>query len=83
MTTLTIQYDSRNSLLKQLVEVLLTAGAQVVESPKTKAISEKNEVLEGYQRLFGKRKGNKYTDNEVFVYNSQRNLAKILEKYED
>ena len=82
MTTLTLQYDARNPLMKHLVDAMLIAGAQVVSTPKN-TITKKNETLEGYQRMFGKRKNNKYTDNEIFVYNSQRNLAKILEKYAD
>jgi len=80
MTTLTIQYDARNSLLKQLVEVLLTAGAKVVE-PKGKNVSEKDEVLKAYQTMFGKRKGNKYTDNEIFIFNSKLNAAQTVAKY--
>jgi hypothetical protein len=82
MTTITLKYDARSSLMKHLVDAMLIAGAQVVEMPK-KTIVTKNETLEGYQKMFGKRKNNKYTDNEIFVYNSQRNLSKILEKYAD
>ena len=82
MTTVTLQYDARSSLMKQLLDVFLTAGAKLVE-PKAKVSSKKDETLEGYQKLFGKREGNQYTDNEIFVYNSQRHIAPILEKYAD
>ena len=82
MATITFTYDAHNSLIKQLIDVMLTAGAKIVESQE-KNVSEKDEVLVAYQKMFGKRKNNKYTDNEIFVFNSQRNLAKILERYED
>ncbi|MDR2234193.1 MAG: hypothetical protein LBE56_13860 [Tannerella sp.] len=49
----------------------------------TNQFPQKEEALDIYQKMFGKRKKNKYTDNEIFVYNAQRNLAKIMERYED
>jgi hypothetical protein len=61
---------------------MLAAGANIVENQE-KAASEKDEVLAAYQKMFGKRKNNKYTDNEIFVFNAQRNLAKILARNED
>jgi len=82
MATITLTYDARNSQIRQLIDVMLTAGAKIVENQE-KMTSEKDEVLVEYQKMFGKRKNNKYTENEIFVYNSQRNLAKILERYED
>jgi len=80
MTTITLQYDGRNSIFSYLVGAFLQAGAKLIEK---KEVHPQNEVLEGYQKLFGKRRNNKYTDNEVFVYNSQQFLAPILEKYAD
>jgi hypothetical protein len=82
MATVTLTYDARNTLIRQLIDVMLTAGAKIVGTQE-KTTSEKGEILTEYQRMFGKRKNNKYTYNEIFVYNSQRNLAKILEHYED
>ena len=82
MATLTLSYDARSLLMNKLIEAILTAGAKIVE-PQAKVVSEKDKVLAAYQKMFGKRNNNKYTDNEIFVFNSQRSLAQILERYED
>jgi len=82
MATITLKYNARNVLIRQMIENILRSGAKIVE-PKKEITSEKDEVLKAYQKMFGIRKDNKYTDNEIFVYNSQRNLVQILERYED
>ena len=82
MATITLTYNARNTLIKQLIGAMLTAGAKIVGN-KEKTAPEGDKILSEYQKLFGKREDNKYTDNEIFVYNSQRNLAQILERYED
>jgi hypothetical protein len=82
MATITLNYNARNSQINKLIEAILTAGAKIAEPQKTVSI-EKNETLKAYQKMFGKRKDNKYTDNEIFVFNSMRNVAPILERYED
>ena len=83
MATLTLQYDARNSLLNTLVNAMLQAGAKVVEPKKEKILSGNEDVLSAYEKMFGKRKDNKYTDNEIFVFNSMRNIQPILERHED
>jgi len=81
MQTLTLQYDANIVLIKSILNSAILAGAKVV-TPENDAEGSSN-VLTAYQRIFGQRKGNKYTDNEVFVFNSLLNTQKILEKYED
>ena len=86
MATLTLNYNSRNGLAIRTIEYILSLGVfkteKTVES-KNEVTTKKDELLKAYQKMFGKRKDNKYTDNEIFVFNSQRNLAQILEHYED
>jgi len=82
MATITLKYNARNAYINQMIKTILRSGAKLVE-PKKENISEQDEVLKAYQKMFGIRKNNEYTDNEIFVYNSQRNLAQILERYED
>ena len=81
MQTLTLQYDASNALIKSILKSAILAGAKVVEPEKK--VQGSSDVLAAYQRIFGQRKDNKYTDNEVFVFNSLLNTQKILEKYED
>ena len=81
MQTLTLQYDTNNALIKSILNSAVLAGAKIVE-PK-KEVQGDADVLTAYQRLLGKRKSNKYTDNEIFIFNSMLNAQKILEKYED
>ena len=76
MATLTLKYNPRNSQINSLIEAIVSAGAQIVDTKET-------ETLKAYQQMFGKRKNDEYTDNEVFVFNSMRGLAPILERYED
>jgi hypothetical protein len=81
MQTLTLQYDTNNALVKSILNSAVLAGAKIVESKKE--VQRDADVLTAYQRILGKRKDNKYTDNEIFVFNSMLNAQKILEKYED
>jgi len=80
MATLTLQYDARSSLLNTLVDAILQAGAKIID-PQEKVLSEKEKVLLAYQEMFGKRKGNKYTENEIFIFNSKLNAANTVAKY--
>jgi len=80
MTTLMIEYDSRSSLINTLIEAIKQAGAKIIE-PQDQVLTEKDQVLEAYQKMFGKRKGNKYTDNEILIFNSKLNAAKTVAKY--
>ena len=47
----------------------------------TMTLSSKDEVLAAYQKMFGKRKDNKYTDSEIFIFNSKLNAAQTFAKY--
>ncbi|MDR0941223.1 MAG: hypothetical protein LBM68_03235 [Bacteroidales bacterium] len=80
MTTLTIQYDARNSQLNALIDEIIQAGAKILEPP-TETISEKDKVLKAYQKMFGKRRGNKYTEEEIFIFNSKLQAAQTIAKY--
>ena len=80
MTTLTLQYDARSSLLNTLVNAMLQAGAKIVE-PKEKTISQANDFDIVAQHLFGKRKNGKYTEKELFLINSKINASKSFAKY--
>jgi len=82
MATLTLNYNARNSLANQMANTTLCTCAKVV-APKREHVTDNKEVLKAYQKMFGKRNDNKYSDNEIFVFNSQRNLSQILERYED
>jgi len=84
MQTVTLQYDGRSTLIKSILDSAIIAGAKIVEPKKTKEnVSNNVDVLTAYQKMFGKRKDNKYTENEIFVFNSMLNAQKILERYED
>ena len=81
MATITLNYNAHNAQINELIEAVISAEATVIDTNK-KVATEENETLKAYQKMFGKRKDNKYTDNEVFVFNSMRNAASILERYE-
>ena len=81
MQTLVLQYDANNTLIKSILNSAILAGAKVVEP--VYEVQEDADILTAYQRMLGKRKDDKYTDNEVFVFNSMLNMQKIIEKHED
>ena len=84
MQTIILQYDSHNALIESILNSAILAGAKVVEpEKKPKEVSSNGDILTAYQKMFGKRKDNKYTENEIFVFNSMLNVQKILERYED
>ena len=84
METIVLQYDTHNTLIKSILNSAVLAGAKVVKPKKTKKdISGNIDVLAAYRKMFGKRKDDKYTENEIFVFNSMLNAQKILERYED
>jgi len=39
------------------------------------------EVLKAYQKMFGERKNNKYSENEIFIFNSKLNASRAFAKY--
>jgi len=43
--------------------------------------TKKEEVLKAYQKMFGERKNNKYSENEIFIFNSKLNVSRSLAKY--
>jgi hypothetical protein len=80
--TITLQYDVDNTILKKVFEIALSLGAVIAETPlPEKNLSKNDDVLSVYQNMYGKRKGNKYTENEMFVVNSKINSAKSFAKY--
>lgn len=81
MQTLILQYDTKNALIKSILNSAVLAGAKIVEPEEQ--VQKNTEILTAYQKILGKRKDNKYSDNEVFVFNSMLNMQKILNKYED
>ena len=48
---------------------------------KEKTLPDDANVLAAYQKMFGKRKDNEYTENEIFIFNSKLNAAKCFAKY--
>ena len=48
---------------------------------RTETLIEGEDVLTLYQKMFGKRKDNKYTENEIFLFNSKLNASKSFAKY--
>jgi len=38
-------------------------------------------ILALYQKMFGVRKDNKYTESEIFIFNSKMNASKTIAKY--
>jgi len=82
MQTVTLQYRDDNALMASILHTAVLAGAKVVESKKEeKILTDNTDVLSAYQKMFGKRKNNKYTENEIFIFNSKLNAANILTKY--
>ena len=47
---------------------------------KKKQIPDSEIVLSLYQKMFGVRKDNKYTENEIFIFNSKVNASKSFAK---
>ncbi|GHT51470.1 hypothetical protein FACS189440_20520 [Bacteroidia bacterium] len=83
MATITLNYNSRNSLINSIIGSAILAGAKVSKatSLNVKAADKKRNffdqpVKKQYEYFFGKKK--EYTDNEVFAYNSILNVNKIL-----
>jgi len=82
MQTITLQYDTQNVLIKNIIDSAVLAGAKIIEpEKKDENLSVNDDVLSAYQKMFGKRKGNKYTENEVFIFNSKLNSSKTFAKY--
>jgi len=48
---------------------------------KEKTLPDDANVLAAYQKMFGKRENNKYTENEIFIFNSKLNAGKCFAKY--
>jgi hypothetical protein len=82
MQTVTLQYNNSNTLIKSIINTAVLAGAKVVE-PKSKKeeVIVNNDVLEAYRKMFGERKNNKYTENEIFIFNSKLNASQAFAKY--
>ena len=80
MATITLKYNARNSQINQMIDNILLSGAKIVESKKETG-TEKEEILKAYQRMFGVRKNNKYSDNEIFIFNSKLNASRAFVKY--
>ena len=80
MATLTLQYDAHSPLMKQLIEVFLTAGARIIES-KEETMSQANDFDIVARHLFGDRKNGEYTEKELFLINSKINASKSFAKY--
>ena len=82
MQTITLKYDERNTLIKSILESAVLAGATLVEPKKqVDTLKVKEDALKAYQKMFGKRKDNKYTDNEIFIFNSKLRASKSFAKY--
>ena len=82
MQTITSQYKDNDVLMASILQAAILAGAKVIEPVKAEKTLEDNaDVLDAYQEMFGKRKDNKYTENEIFIFNSKRNAAKSFAKY--
>ena len=82
MQTITLKYDAQNAQIKNILDAAVSAGAVVVAPKKqVKTVIEGEDVLKLYQKMFGKRKDNKYTENEIFLFNSKLNASKSFAKY--
>ena len=79
MQTLILQYEANNALIKSILNSAILAGAKVVEPEKE--LQGNADILAAYQRILGKREDDKYTDNEVFIFNSMLNMQHILETH--
>ena len=80
MATVTLQYDARSPLMKQLFEDFLTAGAKIIE-PKAKTKVQASDFDIVAKHLFGERKNGKYSEKELFLINSKINASKSFAKY--
>ena len=68
--------------MASILHTAILAGAKVIESKKKeKILSGNTDVLSAYQKMFGERKNNKYTETEIFIFNSKLNAATTLAKY--
>ena len=82
MQTVTLQYDTHSTLIRSIIDTAVLAGAKIIEpEKKSENLSVNGNVLSAYQKMFGKRKGNKYTENEIFIFNSKLNASKTFAKY--
>ena len=82
MQTITLQYRESNALMASILQTAILAGAKVIEpTKKEKTLSGNADVLGAYQKMFGTRQDNKYTENEIFIFNSKLNAAKSFAKY--
>jgi len=82
MQTVTLQYEDNNALMTNILHNAILAGAKVIEpAEKEKILPNDANVLSAYQKMFGERKDNKYTENEIFIFNSKLNAAKSFAKY--
>ena len=77
MSAISLRYDTHNTQLKSIPEVDIVSK----ELTHTKSLHANDDVLKMYQRMFGKRKDNKYTDKEIFLFNSKLNASKTFAKY--
>ncbi|MDR0559298.1 MAG: hypothetical protein LBG92_03960 [Prevotellaceae bacterium] len=78
MATITLRYNPRNRQLNQILNTALIAGFEIVDmkkNTKNKSFFEQP-VKKQYEYFFGKKEH--YTDNEIFAYNSIRNVTQIL-----
>jgi hypothetical protein len=82
MQTTTRQCNTHNPFVQGVINpVGLTGATSTARENKEKNKSVNSTVLSAYQQMFGKRKGNKYTDNEIFIFNSKLNASKAIAKY--
>jgi hypothetical protein len=83
MATITLNYDAQNPLINSIIGSAILAGAKVnkATSLNVKDTAQKGDFFDSpvekqYEYFFGKKK--KYTENEIFAYNSILNVNKIL-----
>ena len=82
MQTVMLQYEDNNTLMESILNSAILAGAKVIESTEKEiTLPDDLDVLSAYQKMFGKRKDNKYTENEIFIFNSKLNAAQCFAKY--
>jgi hypothetical protein len=83
MATITFNYNARNQRINSILNSAVLAGAKISKATSLKVKDVKTEedfftqpVEIQYEHFFGKKK--KYTENEVFAYNSILNVNKIV-----
>jgi hypothetical protein len=76
MEKIILEYNPHNTMAQKTLNYVLSLGLFT----EIERINTEN-VKKQYERMFGKKKD--YSDNEIFVFNSMRNVEKILQKYED